>query len=1204
MKPFVHLHLHTEYSMLDGAARISSLASYCEKNNMPAVAITDHGNMYGVMKFYKECLKHNIKPIIGCEFYVVDDLSIKVGKQERDHLICLAKNDEGYHNLIKLNSIAFVDGYYYKPRIDYKTLEKYSKGLIIMSACLAGRIPRLLVKGFYEEAKNFALYLKGLVDEGDFYIELQNHGIPEQVQILPQLKKIADEIGVKTVGTNDVHYLDHEDADMQDIMLCVQTGSYIDDEDRFRMDGDQYYFKNYDEMAQALAGYEECLDTTLEIAEKCNVFIRAKQHADYTKDERYILGNAENFIPFYENPDGISNYEYLRKMTFDGLKSRYKEMTKEVIDRAEMELDVIHTMGYVEYFLVVWDYVHWAKEHDIPVGPGRGSGAGSIVAYAIGITDIEPLRYALFFERFINKERVSMPDFDIDFCVDNRERVVEYVKEKYGADHVALIITFGTMAAKNAIKDVARVTRVPYNVSDSLAKLIPNKLPDGIKSPPVLKYYFGLTGDPANDKYIIQELREKYDTSAEVKHIVDMAVKLEGMPRNISTHAAGVLIAPKPVDEYVPLARTGDTINTQYDMKELETLGLLKMDFLGLRTLTDIDYAIKYIEQNHHVKVDFNELGYEDPKVYEMISSGDLDAVFQLESGGFKRFMKNLQPDCLEDIIAGIALYRPGPMDSIPTYIANKKDPEHIVYDHEILRPILDVTYGCIVYQEQVMNIVQQMGGYSLGQADNVRRIMSKKQLDKMPAEKQKFIYGEKDENGNVKICGALAKGVPIEVAETVFAKMEQFAHYAFNKAHAAGYAYIAYQTAYLKKYYCPEFLTAVLNNRIANIEEITRYVMVCKEHNIPVLPPDINKSQTYFSTDGVSVRFGLAGIKNVGVGVIEEIIKERETNGDYKDLMDFVSRVCPQALNKKCLESLILSGAFDCFGKYRSQLMGVYSLALERASERKNSIASGQFNLFDQLFVDNTDTTLSDLTYPDIKEFVPRVKLQYEKEIAGTYLSGHPLEEYMDRFKAFTYNTGMTVGLSPDDDLDDDEMTAEAELTNNTVVTCGGCVEDFQNKITKSGNSMGILVIEDLYGTFDALMFSRVYEKYKSTIKKGDLVTIKGRISIREEGEKPVITVDSISVWEDEKAELEPEEQDVEVAKPKKLCLRYDVNDAVLHDAIKAIIKSYPGIDYVYVKNTSDNTTYKLNMLVDCRNSLVHELCTLLNREDIVVVD
>lgn len=1198
MQEFVHLHLHTEYSMLDGASRISSLPRICKENNMPACAITDHGNMYGVMKFYKECLHYGIKPIIGCEFYVTDDLTVKNGRQENDHLIVLAKNNTGYKNLMKLNSIAFVDGFYYRPRIDYKTLEKHSKGLIILSACLAGRIPRLLMDNMYDEAKSFAQYLKSIVDEGDFYLELQNHGLQEQLKILPLMKKIAGEIGVKTVATNDVHYIEKEDADIQDIMMCVQMGKYVD-EDRLKMPNNQFYLKNYDEMAQALKGYEESLATTLEIAEKCEVYIRARQHADYTKDERMILPTTENFIPYYQNDENIDNYEFLSKLTYEGLQRRYKNITQQIKDRTEMELNTIKDLGFVEYFLVVWDYVHWSQEHDIPVGPGRGSGAGSIVAYSIGITQIEPLRYNLLFERFIHKERVSMPDFDIDFCVDKREKVIDYVKQKYGADHVSLIITFGTMAAKNAIKDVARVTRMPYSQADSIAKLIPLKLPDGIKKPPVLKYYFGLTGDEKNEKFVINELRELYNSNDQIKYVVDMAVKLEGMPRNTSTHAAGVLIAPHCVDEYVPLSRNGDYINTQYDMKELETLGLLKMDFLGLRTLTDIYDAIKFVKKNHNFQIDFDELGYDDPKVFELISSADLDAVFQLESAGFKKFMKNLQPDCLEDIIAGIALYRPGPMDSIPTYIENKKNPSQTVYDDERLKNILSVTYGCIVYQEQVMQIVQVLGGYTLGQADNVRRIMGKKQQEKMVLERQKFIYGQKDENGKELIPGALKIGVKLEVAEKVFSQMEKFAQYAFNKAHAAGYAYIAYQTAYLKKYYCEEYLTAVLNNRISNIDEITRYVMVAKEHNIDVLPPDINKSQTYFSTDGKSIRFGLAGLKNVGVGVIQEIIKERETNGDFKDLMDFVSRVCQQALNKKCLESLILSGAFDIFGKHRSQLMGVYSVALDRANEKKNMIASGQYNMFDKLFVN--DQSLDSVDYPDMNEYVPQIKLQYEKEIAGVYLSGHPLEQYMDKFKEFTFNSNMARDDNSMEDEESEQNENSISLNNNDTVTCGGSIGEIKMH-TKNNSTMAFCFIEDVYGSFETVLFNRTYEKYKNILKKGNLISIKGRLSLRD-GQRPSVVVESIELWGSDKKKSSEEPEEIEVIKQKKLCLRYDLSDKVLHDAILNILKSFEGNDLIYIKNTVDNVTYKLNMGIDCRNSLLHELSTLLSKDDIGVV-
>lgn len=1199
MKEFVHLHLHTEYSMLDGAARIDQLLKLCKEKNMPACAITDHGNMYGVMKFYYNALKNGIKPIIGCEFYVVDNLNEKTGRTDFDHLICIAKNNTGYQNLMKLNSIAFVDGFYYKPRIDYKTLKELSDGLIILTACLAGRIPKLLLQGFYDDAKAFALQLKAMVDDGDFYVELQNHNLDEQKIILPRLVQLAKEIGVKTVATNDVHYLIKEDADMQDVMMCVQMAKFLEDDDRLKLPNNQFYLKDYDEMAQAMKDYEEALDTTLEIADKCEVFIKSRKHAECTKDERYILPQTQNYIPAYKNDLGIDNYEYLRRLTYDGLKKRYGEITDAIKARAEHELSFIRDMGYVEYFLVVWDYVNYAHREGIPVGPGRGSGAGSIVAYAIHITDIEPLRYNLLFERFIHKERVSMPDFDIDFCVDRREEVIEYVKRKYGADHVALIITFGTMAAKNAMRDVARVMRVPYAQVDVLSKQIPNKLPEGIKSPPVLKYYFGLTGKEENEKYVISDLRKAYNDNEQVRRVIDMAVKLEGMPRNTGTHAAGVLIAPDVVSNFVPLSRNGEYINTQFYMNELESLGLLKMDFLGLRTLTDIKKTKDYILQNHNIEIDFDKLGYEDPKVYEMISSGDLDAVFQLESAGMKRFMKNLKPDSLEDIIAGISLYRPGPMDSIPTYIENKKNPDKIVYDHEMLKPILSVTYGCIVYQEQVMNIFQVMGGYTLGQADNVRRIMSKKQLDKMAAEKEKFINGVTDKDGNILIPGALRHGVSKEAAETVFAKMEKFASYAFNKSHSAGYAYVAYQTAFLKYYYLPEFMSAVLNNRITNLDEVSKYVLVSKEHGIQVLPPDINKSETFFSTDGKTIRFGLAALKNVGVAVIEEIITERKANGDYKDLQDFTNRLSGLAINKRCIESLILSGAFDCFNKHRSQLMAVYTIAIDRSIQQKKSVAIGQYNMFDSLLKD--DKFANSLNYPNVNEYIPKIKLKYEKEIAGIYLSGHPLENFMDKFKEFSLTSDMITSNTSEDDIAEDADNADLfPFKDGEFVVCGGALGEVKPFVSKSGTEMAFGTVEDLMGSIDLTFFKRIYDKYRDILSEGKLVTIKGKVSIRGNF-LPSVNVDSVQLWEENKTDDEAEEVEIS-RKRKRLCLRYDLSDEQLHSKIKSILSSYEGDEKVYIKNAADGVSYLIATTVTIRQSLLYELKTVLPEHDIIV--
>ena len=1200
MEKFIHLHNHTEYSLLDGCARIKKLVEVTAERGWPAVAITDHGNMYGALQFYTACLAKGIKPIIGTEFYVSENLYDKNGKQNFYHQILIAKNNVGYKNLLKLNSIAFKDGYYYKPRIDFKTMEQYHEGLICLSACLAGKLPQLILSRQFDEAEKLTLWYKNLYGD-DFYLEVQNHGIPEQQEVNRYLKTLSERHGIKLVATNDCHYIYQEDAEMQDILMCVQMGKRVDDPDRLKFSTDQFYYKTYEEMAEAMKGYEEALATPFEIADKVDVVIRSKAHGDIIGlDSKYVMPANENYIPKYVPENGMTPYEFLRDLTMKGLKDRYKEVTPEIMQRAEAELEIINSQGFVEYFLIVWDYINYARQNGIPVGPGRGSGAGSIVAYASGITRVDPLKYDLIFERFIHKERVSMPDFDVDFDYDRRSEVIEYVKRKYGDDHVALIATFGTMAAKNAIRDVARTLNMPYSEADKIAKLIPNKLPAGIKKPPVLKYYFGVTGDEKNDKYIIPELRQLYDDDPFIKKVCDLAIKLEGTPRNVSTHACGTLIAPEAVDNFVPLSRSGDDISTQYNMIELEQLGLLKMDFLGLRTLTDINKALTYIKEDKNIDIDFYNMEYDDKNVYDLISSGNTEAIFQLESEGMKKFMKDLKPDCLEDIIAGVSLYRPGPMDSIPRYIKNKQNPDKIVYAHPCLEKILDVTYGCIVYQEQVMKIFQVMGGYNMGQADNVRRIMGKKKVEKMPAEKKKFIEGWEDPRGISPIPGALKLGVPREVAEQVFHEMESFAQYAFNKSHAAAYAFLTYQTAYLKCYYEIYFLCSVLNNRITNSDEIKKYVTYIKSEGYQVLPPDINKSKTYFSVENGNLRFGLAAIKNVGVALIENIILERETNGEFKDFMDFIKRVDSAAHNKRCLESLILAGAFDCFGVYRSQLMSVYDIAVGRESLERKKKASGQFSLFDT-FEDQEPVLEDKLDYPDIKEFNKDAKLKFEKEVVGIYISGNPLDEHLEKFKDFNLKSTMLEPVESefDEDSDDNSPKYSNDLQNDMKVMCGGILGDCRKTVTKNGNrEMGFAQVEDLYGTIDLMFFPDCYRRLKPLIVDDNLVTIKGHLSIRD-GEKPTVIVEDLIPWKKtEKKEEEPER----VEPKKRLCLRFDTTDTLLYNKIVSVIATYPGESEVYVRCLQTGTAFKMNKTVTISNHLQNELCGILEEENIIV--
>ena len=1207
MKEFIHLHLHTEYSLLDGLARIKKLVSMVKERGWRAIAITDHGNMFGAIKFFEECASNGIKPIIGEEFYVCHDMYSKANKEDRGHLVLLAKNNTGYQNLLKLSSYAYLDGMYYKARIDYDLLEKHSEGLICLSACVAGHIPQYILKGQYDEAEKLALRLKNMFGE-DFYFEIQDHGFADEKVVLVKLTEMSEKLGIPLVATNDVHYLNKEDAELQDVLMCVQMGKTIDDPDRLKFDTQELYLKTYDEMLEALPGYEEALDRTIEIADKCDVSIRTKSMREIAEGgnpnipKSCQLGATENFIPVYDPGTGETTYEYLSRLAWEGFKRIYTNPPQEYYDRMNMELETINKLGYVEYFLVVWDYINFARENDIPVGPGRGSGAGSLVAYCTGITQVDPMRYELFFDRFINPERVSMPDFDVDFCMDRRREVIEYAKRKYGADHVSNIVTFGNMQAKNAIKDVARVLRYPYSEVDKITKEIPGK---PTHKPPCLKYYFGTTGKEEDVQYIIPELRRMYDEDDEVRRIADMAIKLEGVPRNMSMHAAGVLIAPDPVYDHVPMAKSGEDVVTQFDMIELEHLGLLKFDFLGLRTLTDIHKTIKYVKENHGVEIDFTKMAYDDPKVFELISSGNTEAVFQLESGGMKKFMKDLQPTCLEDIIAGISLYRPGPMDFIPKFIKGKKNPDQIEYDDPCLVDILKNSYGCIVYQEQVMKIFQVMAGFTLGGADNVRRIMSKKKPEKLPPEKQKFIYGGVNPNGT-KIPGAVALGHDAAVAERVFEYMAKFAGYAFNKSHAAAYAYVSYQTGYLKAHYEIEYLTAVLNNRINNIDTIKKYTNYTRKEGFEVYPPDINKSITEFKTENGNMRFGLGAIKGVGTGLIDLIVAEREANGEFKSFEDFAKRAPAGAMNKKAMESLIYAGAFDCFGHTRSQLIEVYPALMDMVSSDRKAKASGQFSFFDAF---ETETeAVNKVEYPNIKEYSKEALLKYEKDYVGIYLSGHPLDDYLDKYDDFNFTSDMLpedigdefAGEMEGDETpvyglpdDEDGIVHEDEnaIKDGMQVTCGGIIKAVK-KITKGANTMAFLTIEDIYGNFDVSLFNRQYAKLKDFAVEDLMVTVRGKISMRE-GKSPTVVADNIIPWE-KNAEEKSQAQTV--------YLRFDTKNIDLYNKVKRIASTYAGDAQVVIKCTSSNKAFAFNAKVDPNNYLLNELMGLLGEDNIVV--
>jgi len=1161
-KPFVHLHLHTEYSLLDGATRIDTLFDACKEKNMPAVAITDHGNMYGAYHFYCLAKKKGIKPIIGCEFYMADDLTVKSGdvKREFNHLVLIAKNNTGYKNLVKLNSIGFVDGYYYKPRIDFKTLSQHSEGLICLSACIAGQLPRLLRDGMWEEARKLVKQYKELFGE-DYYIELQDHGIADEIYVMPKLIKIAEEFGVELVATNDVHYLKESDAEMQDILLCVQTGKFFDDPGRMRFEGTQFYLKDYDEMAEKFSYVPQALENTLKIAEKCNVSIEKKP-----------------LLPPYKPDNGMTPYEFLKDLLEKGLKRRYKEITPEIRQRADYELEVVSKMGFVEYYLIVWDFINYAHEHGIPVGPGRGSGAGSIIAYAIGITQVEPLRYGLIFERFLNPERVSMPDFDIDFCMDRRGEVIDYVIEKYTKPRVAQIVTFGRMKAKNAVKDVCRVLRVPYAEGDKITKLIPLNA--------TLKNAFGLDGKNEG----VPELMEIYKDYS-MKRVIDLAIALEDMPRQTGMHAAGVVICREDLSDNVPLQRSGDDITTQYNMKEVEELGLLKMDFLGLRTLTDIDKTIKIVKETTGEEFDFEDCQYDDPNVFELIASGNTDAVFQLESGGMKRVMKDLKPDCLEDIIAGISLYRPGPMQFIPDYIKGKRDPKSVHYAHPMLEPILGLTNGCMVYQEQVMQICRSLAGYSYGQADEVRRAMGKKKMDVMALHRNYFINGKVNDNGEVEIEGAVRRGVPKETAELLFDQMYAFAQYAFNKSHAAAYAYVSYQTAYCKRYHPVEYLAAVLNNRITNIDDIKKYIAYGKENNIDFLPPDINKSGVSFTVENGKIRFALAAIKNIGSGSMEKIVEERKTRGDFVSLEDFLKRVESQYLNKRLVENLIKSGAFDCFKVSRAQMVSVFEPLMEMVYADKKKKESGQFSMFD--LVENAAPAVVALPKSNIKEFPNKLKLSYEKEVLGLYVSGNPLDEYREKLKAFTFNTGMVAFSEDDDDFESSQKQSDWE---GKEVSLAGVLEELKKIATRSGKTMAVGRLEDLHGSIELTFSPWYYEKIiKDKVEQDSVVTVTGKISFRQD--KASLLVDKLEVWSEQKM-AETDKNTVS----EKLYLKMPFKDNELYAKLSAVLKEYAGDIPVILVIDGD----RLGMPYKVRknNGLIYELSDVLGEDNVRFVD
>ncbi len=1155
MRDFVHLHVHTEYSLLDGSARVGQLVKRAKELGMKSLAITDHGVMYGVIDFYKACLEEGIHPVIGCEIYTAPrrlfnkDAGID---NEYYHLVLLAKNNTGYKNLMKIVSTAFSEGFYYKPRADYELLRENSEGLIALSACLGGEVQSHLLKNDYDKARQTALLCRNIFGEDNYYLELQDHGIDEQKKVNNDLKRLSKETGIPLICTNDCHYINREDSDAHEILLCIQTGKTIDDSDRMKFEGSEFYLKSGDEMEEIFKDTPEALDNTVKIAERCNVDF------EFHKTK----------LPYFDTPDGMDSKAYLRKLCTEGLQKRYNPPSKEVMDRLNYELSIIEQMGYVDYFLIVWDFIRFAGEHNIVTGPGRGSGAGSIVAYSLGITKIDPIKYNLIFERFLNPERVSMPDIDSDFCYERRQEVIDYVVEKYGKDKVAQIITFGTMAARAVIRDVGRALNYTYAEVDVIAKMIPMEL--------------NITIDKAMD--MNPELKRQYEEDERVKYLIDISRSLEGIPRHSSTHAAGVVISGRPLVEYVPLSKNDDTLVTQFPMNTIEELGLLKMDFLGLRTLTVLRDALELVEKTEGVKLDLDHINYEDSSVYELISQGDTAGIFQLESSGMTSFMKELKPSSLEDIIAGISLYRPGPMDQIPTYIKNKNHTENITYLDPKLEPILGVTYGCMVYQEQVMQIVRDMAGYSMGRSDLVRRAMSKKKHSVMEQERKNFIYGLKDENGDLVVPGAINNGVSEETAKTIFNQMMDFASYAFNKSHAAAYAVVAYQTAYLTRYYPIQFMCAMLTSVMGNNNKVAFYINSCKKKGIEVLPPDINESYVNFSVAGKRIRFGLAAIKNVGRGAVLSIINSRKKKGSFKCFTDFCESVDFSEINKRAVESMIKAGAFDSFGLKRSVLLSVYERVIDSVVTQKRNNIDGQMSLFSM----GQEEKVKKDDFPDLKEFDKKYLLAMEKEMMGLYVSGHPLDEYSEELDLAT-NTKLSDII-----IEQDESTGgyESSIKDGQNVIVGGIVSSVKIKSTRKNDIMAFITLEDELGSIEVLVFPKTYQKCSKFLIEDSIVVIKGRISIREE-EEPKLLAETI----------EPLIKGSAASFIKKIYLRLnEENWQERIESLKPLMDSHHGECpiIIYIRGTKKQFMVPREMWVDPQEELLKVLKDAIGQENV----
>ena len=1065
---FTHLHVHTEYSLLDGASKIPELVHQAKELGMDSIAITDHGVMYGVIDFYRAAKKEGIKPIIGCEVYVAPGSRFdrELGKNENRyyHLVLLAENDTGYHNLMKIVSRGFTEGYYYKPRVDREVLQEFHEGVIALSACLAGEVATYLRQGFYEEAKKAALEHLSIFGENNYFLELQDHGIPDQQTVNQGLLRISQETGIPLVATNDIHYVKKEDAEAHDILLCIQTAKKVSDPDRMRYDGGQYYLKSEQEMEQLFPYAKQALENTGKIAERCNVEI--------------VFG--EQKVPKYEVPDGFTSYSYLKALCEEGLHKRYDPVTEELQARLDYELSTIEKMGYVDYFLIVWDFIKYAKDHGIAVGPGRGSAAGSIVSYCLEITNIDPIRFNLLFERFLNPERVTMPDIDVDFCYERRQEVIDYVVRKYGKEKVVQIVTFGTMAARMVIRDVGRALDMPYAAVDRIAKMIPMGQ-NGHN--PTIKESLSISTD----------LKKAYEEEPDVKYLLDMSQKLEGLPRHASMHAAGVVIGQKAIDEFVPLSRgSEDAITTQFTMTTIEELGLLKMDFLGLRTLTVIQDAVRNIKQSKGIDIDIDHLNMEDSEVYDLLCTGQTDGIFQLESNGMKSFMKELKPRNIEDIIAGISLYRPGPMDFIPLYIKGKEHLETITYDCPQLEKILSPTYGCIVYQEQVMQIVMELAGYTLGRSDLVRRAMSKKKGDVMQRERQNFVYGNEAEN----VPGCISRGIDEKTANKIFDEMIDFAKYAFNKSHAAAYAVVAYQTAYLKCHYPEEFMAALITSVLDRTDKVSEYIAHCRRLGISILPPDINEGYSQFSVSDNAIRYGLSALKSVGRPVIDAIVEERQLHGKFKDLKDFISRLSNKEVNKRTIESFIKSGALDSFPANRRQMMMVYVQLIDQVNQEKKSAMTGQMSLLD--FLGEEEKKDFDVKYPNVPEYDKEELLAYEKEVLGIYVSGHPLEDYQELMDSNISATTHDFIADPD--------TGETVAKDQILYTIGGMVAGKTVKMTKSNQNMAFITLEDLLGSIEVVVFPKKYEQYRQILEPDSKIFVYGRASISEDEGKMLL--------------------------------------------------------------------------------------------------